>query len=82
MKTQWFKIGLLIVTYLVAVTVKTWIAMQDEPISSGLQRVVERRVRHEAALRPLYDEAMSDGKVTFGEARMILNKANEIERTR
>ncbi len=56
-----------------------WIDLRNKPANPRIQSGVRQILQKEPSLRPMYDDAMSDGVLSTLEAKQIIDKANEIK---
>jgi hypothetical protein len=68
-----------VIAGVVVVALWAWYDLRTKPANDRIHAGVRRMVEKEPSLKPMYDEAMSDGVLTTLEASGIINKANELK---
>lgn len=73
------KILIIVPIVIIAALGWAWYDLQTKPANQNIQTGVQKIVRGEPRLQPLYDAALADGTLSVMEANKILNKANELK---
>ena len=73
---MWTKV-ILVVVAIVGVGVYSYFSHFNDPIKPRHAKMLNDIVSKFPELRPLYDDANADGKVTYGEMKHIVDVANE-----
>ncbi len=82
MKSKVVRTIAMLVCVVVGIAMWVWYDIHTKPANPRISDGVRRIIKEEPSLKPMYDEAMSDGLLTLGEANAILNEANELKGSR
>jgi hypothetical protein len=66
--------------FLAAVGLWVWYDLETQPANDGIRVGVQQMLFKEPRMRPAYDEAMSDGKLTTMEAWRLIRQADALKK--
>jgi hypothetical protein len=79
---QWIsKIAITFVAVAAGSAILVWYRVSYRSVDSGLEQGIRNVVNRNLSLRPLFEQAMSDGKLTMAEANAIIKEAEKSKGT-